>query len=52
MRADLLRRLGRRPEAAEAYRAALALTGNPAERRFLCGRLHEVSDVAEGARGG
>jgi RNA polymerase sigma-70 factor (ECF subfamily) len=41
-RADLLRRLGRRPEAAAAYRRALELAGNPAERRFLERRLAEV----------
>lgn len=41
-RADLLRRLGRRAEAADAYAEALALTGNEAERRFLEGRLAEV----------
>ena len=41
-RADLLRRLGRLPEAAVAYRAALALAGNQAERRFLERRLAEV----------
>jgi len=41
-RADLLRRLGRRSEAAAAYRRALALAGNPAERRFLERRLAEV----------
>ena len=34
-RADLLRRLGRDDEAAEAYDAALGLVANPAERRFL-----------------
>ena len=34
-RADLLRRLGRHDEAAEAYDAALALATNAAERRFL-----------------
>jgi RNA polymerase sigma-70 factor (ECF subfamily) len=34
-RADLLRRLGRDDEAADAYDAALELVGNPAERRFL-----------------
>ena len=34
-RADLLRRLGRHDEAADAYDAALALVGNAAERRFL-----------------
>ena len=40
-RADFLRRLDRRDEAAEAYRAALAITSNPAERRFLEQRLSE-----------
>ena len=40
-RADLLRRLGRRSEAAAAYRQALALTANRAERRFLERRLAE-----------
>ncbi len=34
-RADLLRRLGRSGEAAEAYRRAAELTANSAERRFL-----------------
>ncbi len=34
-RADLLRRLGRHREAADAYDAALALVANAAERRFL-----------------
>jgi RNA polymerase sigma-70 factor (ECF subfamily) len=42
-RADLLRRLGRFDEAAEAYRRALALAGTDAERRFLHQRLAEVS---------
>jgi RNA polymerase sigma-70 factor (ECF subfamily) len=37
-RADLLRRLGRDEEAAEAYDAALALTTNDAERAFLQAR--------------
>jgi RNA polymerase sigma-70 factor, ECF subfamily len=41
-RADLLRRLDRRPEAADAYRAALALEMNAADRAFLEGRLAEV----------
>jgi RNA polymerase sigma-70 factor, ECF subfamily len=41
-RADLLRRLGRRDEAAGAYRRALALTPNPVERDFLERRLAEV----------
>jgi RNA polymerase sigma-70 factor (ECF subfamily) len=38
-RADLLRRLGLRGEAAEAYRRALALTGNGVERAYLERRL-------------
>jgi predicted RNA polymerase sigma factor len=38
-RADLLQRAGRTPEAADAYRTALALTDNAAERRFLADRL-------------
>jgi RNA polymerase sigma-70 factor, ECF subfamily len=41
-RADLLRRLGRTEEAAEAYERALRLTTNPAERSFLRRRLAEV----------
>jgi RNA polymerase sigma-70 factor, ECF subfamily len=43
-RADLLRRLGRRDQAADAYRAALAQAGNAAERDFLQRRLEAVSD--------
>jgi RNA polymerase sigma-70 factor, ECF subfamily len=42
-RADLLRRLGRRDEAAASYREALALTDNSPERRFLERRLREVT---------
>jgi RNA polymerase sigma-70 factor (ECF subfamily) len=42
-RADLLRRLGRNAEAAVAYREALELVTNDAERRFLQRRLTEVS---------
>lgn len=41
-RADLLRRLGRRAEAAEAYRCALSLVGTDPERRFLRSRLELV----------
>jgi RNA polymerase sigma-70 factor (ECF subfamily) len=41
-RADLLRRAGR-DEAAEAYRRALELTTNEAERRYLSGRLASVT---------
>ncbi|HEX4724952.1 MAG TPA: sigma-70 family RNA polymerase sigma factor [Pseudonocardiaceae bacterium] len=40
--ADLLRRLGRRDEAADAYQRALADAGTDAERRFLRRRLAEV----------
>jgi RNA polymerase sigma-70 factor (ECF subfamily) len=42
-RADLLRRLGRKGEAAEAYRRALELAAQPAERGFLERRLAEVT---------
>jgi RNA polymerase sigma-70 factor, ECF subfamily len=42
-RADLLRRLGRRTEAAEAYRDALGLAATDAERRYLERRLTEVT---------
>jgi RNA polymerase sigma-70 factor (ECF subfamily) len=42
-RADLLRRLGRRTEAADAYRRALALVGTGPEHRFLERRLDEVA---------
>jgi RNA polymerase sigma-70 factor (ECF subfamily) len=42
-RADLLRRLERFDEAAVAYRRALELATNPAERRYLSGRLAEVT---------
>jgi RNA polymerase sigma-70 factor, ECF subfamily len=40
-RADLLRRLGRWPEAAASYQRALELAGSDAERRFLTRRLAE-----------
>jgi RNA polymerase sigma factor (sigma-70 family) len=39
VKADLLARLGRDGEAAAAYRRALELTANEAERAFLAGRL-------------
>ncbi len=42
IKADLLRRLGRPEEAAEADRRALELAGNEAERQFLSGRLSEA----------
>jgi RNA polymerase sigma-70 factor, ECF subfamily len=41
-RADLLRRLGRASEAAEAYRRAMTLAANDIERRFLRRRLAEI----------
>lgn len=41
-RADLLRRLGARAEAAESYATAIELVTNDAERRFLERRLREV----------
>jgi RNA polymerase sigma-70 factor (ECF subfamily) len=43
-RAELLRQLGRTAEAAEQYRAALALTGNSAEREFLADRIDALVD--------
>ncbi|MGW3481807.1 RNA polymerase sigma factor [Rhodococcus indonesiensis] len=43
VRADLLRRLGRLPEAAAAYDAALARATNAAERGFLQRRRAELS---------
>ncbi len=42
-RADLLRRLDRPAEAADAYRRALELASNPRERAFLEGRLASVT---------
>ncbi|MEU6716904.1 sigma-70 family RNA polymerase sigma factor [Nonomuraea sp. NPDC046802] len=39
IKAELLQRLGRTDEAAAAYRQALELTGNEAEREYLAGRL-------------
>jgi RNA polymerase sigma-70 factor (ECF subfamily) len=44
--AALLRRLGRRAEAADAYRAALELASNEAERDFLGRRLAALSAPA------
>ena len=41
-RADLLRRAGSPEAAASAYQRAFDLTGNPAERAFLRGRLDEL----------
>jgi len=44
--ADLLRRLGRTDEAADAYREALALAGNDAEREYLSRRLAQTTPPA------
>jgi RNA polymerase sigma-70 factor, ECF subfamily len=41
-KADLLHRLGRDAEAAEAYQAALTLSGNAAEQEFLTERLRST----------
>jgi RNA polymerase sigma-70 factor (ECF subfamily) len=43
-RADLCRRLGRTAEARNSYREALSLARQEPERRFLEGRLDELSD--------
>jgi RNA polymerase sigma-70 factor (ECF subfamily) len=43
VRADLLRRLDRRPEAAAAYESAISLARSDAERRYLRRRLAEVA---------
>jgi RNA polymerase sigma-70 factor (ECF subfamily) len=43
VRADLLRRLDRPAEAADAYRAAIAEAGTDPERRFLQRRLAELT---------
>jgi RNA polymerase sigma-70 factor (ECF subfamily) len=44
-KADILRRLGRRAEAAAAYERALELVTHDAERRYLERRLREVRSV-------
>jgi RNA polymerase sigma-70 factor, ECF subfamily len=44
-RADLLRRLGRRAEAAAAYREALALVTSEPQRRFIQRRLDEMGSA-------
>lgn len=45
-RADLLRRLGRRDEALDAYGSALALTSQGSQRRYLERRMEEVRTLA------
>jgi len=47
-RGDLLRRLGRTAEAADAYRQALDLAGNGPERAFLHRRLGETGTPGAG----
>ncbi|MFZ0820238.1 MAG: RNA polymerase sigma factor [Candidatus Acidiferrales bacterium] len=42
-RADLLRRLDQRREAAKAYQRAISLATNQVERNYLSRRLHEVA---------
>ncbi len=44
-RAELLARLGRTEEAAEAYRRALELTDDPAEERLLRGRVASLGQA-------
>jgi RNA polymerase sigma-70 factor (ECF subfamily) len=46
-RGELLRRLGRTSEAAAAYRRALELTDDDAERRLLERRLAALADLAD-----
>ena len=48
-RADMLRRLGRWPEAREAYRQALGLVASAPERRFLERRLAAAEAAEAGA---
>ncbi|MFI0452090.1 RNA polymerase sigma factor [Actinomadura sp. 6N118] len=43
IKADLLRRLGRKTDAAAAYEQAIALADNDAESAFLAGRLAEMT---------
>jgi RNA polymerase sigma factor (sigma-70 family) len=43
VRADFLRRLDRSTEASDAYRRALELTRNPAEKEFIARRLDELA---------
>ena len=50
VRADLLRRLGRVPEAALAYDAAIELTGNEVERAFLRRRRDSLGVIPGSGR--
>jgi RNA polymerase sigma-70 factor (ECF subfamily) len=47
IRADLLRRLGRRAEAEQAYAAAIARAENESERAFLQRRRHSLTEAAQ-----
>jgi len=47
-RAELLRRAGRRPEAAASYRQALGMCSNAVERRYLERRLRELTEEHAG----
>ncbi len=49
-RADLLRRAGNTDAAVAAYRRAIELASNPAERAFLRGRLDQL-DAAQSPGG-
>ncbi|XGP76476.1 sigma factor-like helix-turn-helix DNA-binding protein [Actinokineospora auranticolor] len=51
-RADLLARVGRFPEAAVAYRAALAAAGSEPERALVRGRLAELELESESGEAG
>jgi RNA polymerase sigma-70 factor, ECF subfamily len=51
-RADLLRRMGARADAAAAYARALELVGNESERRYLERRLAEVGGTSSFLRSG
>jgi RNA polymerase sigma-70 factor (ECF subfamily) len=48
-RADLLRRVGRREEAAAAYRLARSQTENAAEHRFIDRRLQGLAEAGTGS---
>jgi RNA polymerase sigma-70 factor, ECF subfamily len=45
-KADLLRRLTRYADAAQAYRQAIALATNPAEQRYLTRRPLECAETS------
>ena len=49
-RGELLRRLGRNDEAREAYRRALTLVQDDAERRLLERRMAELGTAPDPAR--